>query len=135
MKSNFIIMLAGALLLCGFTIEPMNESSTGEKKEKHWTIGPFVRPEGANPVISPESTSFYCPMRKQQIKWEESDTFNPAATVKMEKLSFFIGRKTIQHKVLAKGLRVSVMQRVKTESLWKGLMLRYFFRLMMNSRL
>lgn len=86
MKSNFIIMLAGALLLCGFTIEPVNESSTGEKKEKNWTIGPFVRPEGANPVISPESTSFYCPMRKQQIKWEESDTFNPAATVKDGKI-------------------------------------------------
>jgi Predicted glycosylase len=79
-------MLAGALLLCGFTIEPVNESSTGEKKEKNWTIGPFVRPEGANPVISPESTSFYCPMRKQQIKWEESDTFNPAATVKDGKI-------------------------------------------------
>lgn len=86
MKSNFIIMLAGALLLCGFSIEPVNESSTGEKKEKNWTIGPFVRPEGANPVISPESTSFYCPMRKQQIKWEESDTFNPAATVKDGKI-------------------------------------------------
>ena len=42
-------------------------------------IGPFHRPEGVNPVISPQPTEFYCPMRKQQVKWEESDTFNPAA--------------------------------------------------------
>lgn len=48
-----------------------------------WALGGFVRPEGANPVISPESqTKFFCPMRKDSVRWMESDTFNPAATVK-----------------------------------------------------
>ena len=52
-----------------------------------WAFGPFVRPNGVNPVISPnKKTVFDCPMRKRPIKWEESDTFNPAATVKDGKI-------------------------------------------------
>jgi len=52
-----------------------------------WAFGPFVRPNGVNPVISPnKKTVFDCPMRKRPIKWEESDTFNPAAAVKDGKI-------------------------------------------------
>ena len=52
-----------------------------------WAFGPFVRPNGVNPVISPNKESvFDCPMRKRPIKWEESDTFNPAAAVKDGKI-------------------------------------------------
>jgi predicted GH43/DUF377 family glycosyl hydrolase len=52
-----------------------------------WALGGFVRPEGVNPVIRPNAeSSFYCPMRSEQVKWEESDVFNPAATVKDGKL-------------------------------------------------
>ena len=42
----------------------------------------FQRPEGINPIISPDTTTFfYCPMRQDSVAWEASDTFNPAATV------------------------------------------------------
>jgi len=52
-----------------------------------WALGGFVRPAGANPVIWPMLESeFYCPMHKQAVNWEESDTFNPAAAVKGEKI-------------------------------------------------
>ena len=61
-------------------------SGGGEGSEKDWALGPFVRPEGMNPVITPLPTVFDCPMQKQPVKWEESDTFNPAATVKDGKI-------------------------------------------------
>ncbi len=52
-----------------------------------WAFGPFVRPAGVNPVIAPKKeTTFFCPMRKRQLKWEESDTFNPAAAIKDGKI-------------------------------------------------
>ena len=52
-----------------------------------WAFGGFVRPKGMNPVINPEPASeFNCPMRKALVKWEESDTFNPAAVVKDGKI-------------------------------------------------
>ncbi|MBR6388814.1 MAG: hypothetical protein IKS15_01665 [Opitutales bacterium] len=52
-----------------------------------WALGGFVRPEGVNPVIAPNKESvFDCPMQKRPIKWEESDTFNPAAAVYKNKI-------------------------------------------------
>jgi beta-1,2-mannosidase len=53
-----------------------------------WALGHFVRPEKGNPVIepNPEST-FFCPMHKSDLKWEESDTFNPCAIVKDNKIN------------------------------------------------
>ena len=86
MKLKLVISLTGILMLCGFTMKPSTDTTTGKEDNRNWVLGPFVRPEGANPVISPQPTSFYCPMQKQQVKWEESDTFNPAATVKDGKI-------------------------------------------------
>nr|WP_321412244.1 glycoside hydrolase family 130 protein [uncultured Carboxylicivirga sp.] len=46
-----------------------------------WVIGPFERPENVNPIITPDSTTFYCELSGGAIPWENGDTFNPAATV------------------------------------------------------
>jgi predicted GH43/DUF377 family glycosyl hydrolase len=56
--------------------------SFAQNKLPGWALGGFVRPEGVNPIITPTDNTFYCPMRKENVKWEESDVFNPAATVK-----------------------------------------------------
>lgn len=46
-----------------------------------WQLGPFVRPV-SKPVIAPrKETRFACPMSGEEIAWESSDTFNPAAVV------------------------------------------------------
>jgi predicted GH43/DUF377 family glycosyl hydrolase len=48
-----------------------------------WALGAFQRPEGCNPLIEPLSTTtFFCPHRKAEVKWECADTFNPAAVVR-----------------------------------------------------
>lgn len=90
------------------------QTATGQKEQtdKQWVLGPFVRPEGVNPVISPRMTTFQCPMRKQLVKWEESDTFNPAATVKDGKIIVLTGQRTIPPKVLGKEHPASVMRKV-----------------------
>ena len=52
-----------------------------------WAFGGFVRPEGVNPIISPnEASVFNCPMKGEEVKWECADTFNPAAVVKDGKI-------------------------------------------------
>ena len=52
-----------------------------------WAVGPFIRPAGANPVLSPDTTSqFACPMYDKEISWESNDVFNPAAAVKDNKI-------------------------------------------------
>ncbi|MET3499420.1 putative GH43/DUF377 family glycosyl hydrolase [Mucilaginibacter rubeus] len=52
-----------------------------------WAFGGFVRPANINPIISPDTVSrFLDPMSRKQVQWEANDTFNPAATVKNNKI-------------------------------------------------
>ena len=80
MKRNFL-NIACILMAAAFI------SSCGEKKQlsqefPDWAWADFQRPTGVNPVISPDTTTFfYCPMRQDSVAWEASDTFNPAATI------------------------------------------------------
>ena len=54
----------------------------GRQKDKSWAWLGFERPAGINPVLSPDTASrFFCPMQGRTAPWEDSDTFNPAATI------------------------------------------------------
>lgn len=56
-------------------------------KEYRWAWTGWERPAGVNPIISPNANSvFCCPMKNTPMKWEESDTFNPAATIINDKV-------------------------------------------------
>ncbi|WP_447640122.1 MULTISPECIES: glycoside hydrolase family 130 protein [Chitinophagaceae] len=52
----------------------------------NWAIGPFVRPEGKNPIINVDTVGFVDPMSKTWVHWKESDVFNPAAVLKEGKI-------------------------------------------------
>src|SRR5690606_20333226 len=67
-----------ALLLAGCAA---NES------EPDWTMGPFLKVNEANPVLTPlDSSGFICPVRGSEVYWESKDVFNPAAVVKDGKI-------------------------------------------------
>jgi predicted GH43/DUF377 family glycosyl hydrolase len=52
-----------------------------------WTLGPFLRPDGLNPIIQPQPNSlFNDPITQKPVKWEALHTFNPAAVVKDGKI-------------------------------------------------
>lgn len=85
------LLLLGLVLIATLAVACSKLSGVQECKTKvgdneKWIVGPFIRPENVNPVISPTDASFDCPMQGTAIKWEESDTFNPAATVKDGKI-------------------------------------------------
>lgn len=74
-----LLAFAGLLLISSCKINQ-------EKKEHiapDWTLGGFIRPEGVNPIIEPDSTTMFLdPMSNKLVRWEENDTFNPGAVVK-----------------------------------------------------
>ncbi len=81
--SLFTLLLAISLLSCN-SVKNKNQADSKiiPNNLPQWALGGFERPKGANPIISPNSkTTFYCPMQQKEMAWEESDTFNPAATV------------------------------------------------------
>ncbi len=48
-----------------------------------WMFGPFEKPAGVNPVITPDTVAtFRSPTNDSLVRWEEYATFNPAAVVK-----------------------------------------------------
>jgi len=48
-----------------------------------WTIGPFTKPGGMNPIIAPSGASaIRSPFNDSLVRWEEYATFNPAAIVR-----------------------------------------------------
>jgi beta-1,2-mannosidase len=52
-----------------------------------WMIGPFTRPDTANPVIAPlQASTFTDPILKTPVHWEALHTFNPAAIVREGKI-------------------------------------------------
>ena len=77
MKKSILLIILAVLPLFGYSQNVLPD----------WALGGFVRPEKANPIITPNpSNQFDCPMQDKKIGWEESDVFNPAATVKDGKI-------------------------------------------------
>lgn len=75
---RLLVLAAGAMLLLAAGCA---RSGAGDGNVlPDWALGGFVRPEGVNPVISPDpAILFYCPMQQGPVGWMESDTFNPGA--------------------------------------------------------
>ena len=77
MKKSILLISLAVLPLFGYSQNVLPD----------WALGGFVRPEKANPIITPNpSNQFDCPMQDKKIGWGESDVFNPAATVKDGKI-------------------------------------------------
>lgn len=77
MKKSILLISLAVLPLFGYSQNVLPD----------WALGGFVRSEKANPIITPNpSNQFDCPMQDKKIGWEESDVFNPAATVKDGKI-------------------------------------------------
>lgn len=76
MRTNYFI---GALILFCTACTPSGK----ENKSSDWRLGPFIKIDSINPVLQPlSSTSFFCPVRKDSVHWEEKDVFNPSAVVR-----------------------------------------------------
>ena len=71
------ILRASCLIILVNILQPGNGYS-----QPAWSGGKFVK-TSVNPVLGPDSSySFYCPVKKEQVKWQKADVFNPAAIIK-----------------------------------------------------
>jgi predicted GH43/DUF377 family glycosyl hydrolase len=51
-----------------------------------WAFIPFTKVDSVNPVLVPGGATFVDPLRRDLVKWEEKDVFNPAIAVRNGKL-------------------------------------------------
>ncbi len=74
-RTSMLLLLLAMLFAC--------TKKNGQQQTSNWPIGPFVKVDSVNPVLEPlSSTTFYCPVRKDSVRWEEKDVFNPSAVVR-----------------------------------------------------
>ncbi len=79
MLSRFLIAMMPGLFLSVCDCHAQNQPTPLPQ----WAFGGFLRVPTVNPIISPDTTSFFTdPMSGKQVAWESNDTFNPAATIK-----------------------------------------------------
>ena len=81
-----LIKLTG-LFACLLVFGSSFAQTTSKNVLPQWAFGGFVRPANINPIISPDLNAvFLDPMTNKLVKWEGNYTFNPAATVKGNKV-------------------------------------------------
>src|SRR5689334_3679622 len=74
-----IVILIFVCLSC----KDRSNDSSAETKTGNWALLQFVKADSANPILVPDSTTeFFCPVRKEKLRWEEKDVFNPAAVIR-----------------------------------------------------
>jgi predicted GH43/DUF377 family glycosyl hydrolase len=57
-------------------------SCSSDWRNDSWAMRPFVKIDSVNPILTPGTSEFVCPVLKTNVKWEEKDVFNPAAVVR-----------------------------------------------------
>ena len=86
-KSKIADPTAAFISLVSLGIVLLNYSSYGQQnlannKQQPWMLHPFKKNEKIFPILKSDSTSFFCPVTKKAVKWQETYVFNPAAIVK-----------------------------------------------------
>ncbi|WP_345240454.1 glycoside hydrolase family 130 protein [Nibrella saemangeumensis] len=69
------------------TVRRPTSTASSSRTEKPWMLGPFRKVNAANPIMKANpNTTFDCPVRKETVRWEEKDVFNPATVVRNGKI-------------------------------------------------
>jgi predicted GH43/DUF377 family glycosyl hydrolase len=66
-----------------FSCKNSSRHNKNEDTSESWALLHFAKADDVNPILVPDSTTeFFCPVKKEKLKWEEKDVFNPAAVVR-----------------------------------------------------
>lgn len=84
MRVTTLIAFAVSILSCKNSSQKKHvEYNPVSVEVKSWALLPFIKADEVNPILEPDSaTQFFCPLRKEKIRWEAKDVFNPAAVVR-----------------------------------------------------
>ncbi len=93
MKKNvaFFLSIILCIILFSCTNGPSQsgqetQKNTGDTTRPSWALLPFVKTDSANPILTPGTGTFYCPVKKANVLWEQKDVFNPAVAVRNDSL-------------------------------------------------
>lgn len=80
------IMVSLFIGIISIACQPKGSTGKTEIVTQSWMLSPFVKQEELFPLLKTDTTSFYCPVTKSIVKWQETFVFNPAAVVRNNKV-------------------------------------------------
>jgi beta-1,2-mannosidase len=84
MRLAYILLLSFFITAC--KQEKKNQQQTG-KTEANWAMLNFIKVDSLNPILLPSlNQTFYCPVNKNIVMWEERNVLNPSAAVRDGKI-------------------------------------------------
>jgi len=77
------IFLATIIFVSCKPADDKDKANADQSTDYKWALLPFTKADEVNPILLPDTNAtFYCPVRKDTVQWEEKDVFNPAAVVR-----------------------------------------------------
>src|SRR5688572_6359119 len=78
MKKCLQIVLAGLVIsvaaACGNRNDERNPAApSNADPQPAWALLPFEKIDSVNPVLNPGDGVFFCPVRRDTVRWEEKD--------------------------------------------------------------
>jgi len=84
MKTKILIMTLILLQSCS---NITHKTTVGPEINDEWPLRGFVKADSINPILEPSDDQlFFCPLNKQEVRWEEKNVLNPSAVVKDDKV-------------------------------------------------
>ncbi|MBV9989430.1 MAG: hypothetical protein JO301_17250 [Chitinophagaceae bacterium] len=79
---RLIIIVTAACTIFFAGCKQLERHFSGAAQKDSWALLPFVKADANNPVLIPDTSTFYDPVWKKRIAWEKKDVFNPAIVVR-----------------------------------------------------
>src|SRR5690349_21592476 len=78
-----LLYIVTGLFLFSSCNQGSSVQSSSTNAEPSWSLVDFVKMDSLNPILKPDSSqTFYCPVSRANVHWEERNVLNPAAVVK-----------------------------------------------------
>jgi predicted GH43/DUF377 family glycosyl hydrolase len=85
-NSNARSAVTAARTFCVCLLSLINCTERNSNTQDEWAMIPFLKADSVNPVLTPGTSEFTCPVLSQRVTWDNKDVFNPAAVVRDEKI-------------------------------------------------
>lgn len=83
MNKKIQTIISVCILILSGCLNNTPKSDSGQQDKKDWEMSGFVKTDSLNPILVPsEEQTFFCPVTKKEVRWEEKNVLNPSAVVR-----------------------------------------------------
>ncbi len=83
---RIILFGLAVFFISSCSTKQVSEAKKSSNEDQSWMLSGVTKHDEVFPILNSDSTSFFCPVTKTRVKWQEYYVFNPAAVVRDNKV-------------------------------------------------